>query len=189
MPTLAAATARIRFRYAEPAGFGRITQVGLIRNSAGPTGNAPLRILDSFALVYSLDGTAAYHDANGVRASLHPGDALLVFPELAHMYGPPPGGRWSEFYLVFDGPVFDLWRAQGLLDVTRPVFHCGPVDRWLPRLESVPDTPRRPGASIREVCRLQDVLAAMLDAATVGQGPTGDAAFLSRACALLESDL
>lgn len=189
MPAATPPPIRVRYRYAEPARFGRITQVGLIRNSAGPAPQRPMRALDSYALVYSLDGRARYEDANGLRREIEPGDAILVFPELPHMYGPPPGGRWDEFFLVFDGPVFDLWRAQGLLDPARAVFRCEPVDGWLPRLESVPDAPRRPGASVREVCRLQDVLAAMLDAAAPGSGEAGERRFLSRACALLESDL
>jgi AraC-like DNA-binding protein len=189
MPPAVAAPVRVRFHYAEPARFGRITQVGLIRNSAGPASQRPFRVLDSFALVYSVDGAARYEDATGLRCDIAPGDVILVFPELPHMYGPVPGGRWSEFYLVFDGPVFDLWRSQGLLDPARPVFHCDPVDRWLPRLESVPDTPRRPSASLAEVCRLQQVLSAMLDASSSGGPDAGARRFLSRACALLESDL
>jgi AraC-like DNA-binding protein len=148
-----------------------------------------MRVLDSYALVYSLAGAARYEDANGLRREVGPGDVILVFPDLPHMYGPPPGRRWSEFYLVFDGPVFDLWRSQGLLDPARPVFHCDPVDRWLPRLESVPDAPRVPSASLAEVCRLQQVLSAMLDASTAGGADAGTRKFLSRACALLESDL
>ncbi len=189
MAAVAPPPVRVRFRYAEPTRFGRITQVGLIRNSSGPAGQGPMRVLDSYALVYSIDGAAVYRDAATGPRAIGPGDVILIFPDQPHMYGPPPGGRWSEFFLVFDGPVFDLWRAQGVLDPARPVFRCEPVDRWLPRLEAIPDAPRRPGASLREVCRMQDVLASMLDAATPGTGEAGERRFISRACALLESDL
>ena len=179
---------QVRFRFTEPTRFGRITQAGLIRDGLG-AGLAAMRALDSYALVYALDGAAHYRDQHGVARDIAPGDVILVFPGLAHAYGPGPGERWSEFYLVFDGPVFDLWRSQGLLDPARPVFRCDPVDTWLPRLESVPDAPRTPGSSLAEVCRLQEVLAAMLAQANVAEAAVGDRRLLARACALLGSDL
>lgn len=179
----------VRFRYAEPAVFGRITQAGLLRDSTGPAGQGPMRVLDSFALVYSLDGAARYRDGNGLDRAIGPGDAILVFPDLPHMYGPQAGGRWSEFYLVFDGPVFDLMRDRGLLDSTRPVRHAEPVDQWLARLESVTRAPRRPGGTLLEASRLVSVLADLLSADGGGEAPDADRRLVQRACALLESDL
>ena len=188
-PARTAPATHVRFRFDEAPRFGRITQAGLIRDSAGPSGQRPLRVLDSYALVYTVDGAATYRDAAGPPRDLKPGDALFIFPDVAHMYGPEPGGRWSEFYLVFDGPVFDLWRTQGLLDPAHPVMRCEPVDRWLPRLESVPDAPRAPRSSLAEVCRLQEVLAGMVAHAAAGGAAAADRRLIARACALLESDL
>ena len=56
------------------------------------------------------------------------GDVVLVLPERAHWYGPGRGRTWDELYLVFDGPVFDLWRGTGVLDEAHPV-HSAP-DGW-----------------------------------------------------------
>jgi AraC-like DNA-binding protein len=185
----AAEAVRVRFRFAEPAAYGRITQAGLIRDSAGASGQQPYRVLDSYALVYSLDGACRFTDANGFAADLVPGDALLLFPDLPHRYGPPPGVRWSEFYLVFDGPVFDLMRERGILNPARPILHVEPVHVWLARMESVTDVPRRPGASVREAARLQLLLADMLDAARRTPAEEGNRRLIERACAMLESDL
>lgn len=179
----------VRFRYAEPAVFGRITQAGLLRDSTGPADQRPMRVLDSYALVYTIDGAARYRDGNGLDRAVRPGDAILVFPDLPHMYGPGSGGRWSEFYLVFDGPVFDLMRDRGLLDPARPVRHAEPVNAWLARLESVTRSPRRPGGTLQEASRLVAVLADLLAADGGGEEPDADRRLVQRACALLESDL
>lgn len=176
----------VRFSFGAPPNFGRITQVGLLRDSRGHMRS--VRVIDSYALVYSLDGIAHYWDENGTLCDIRPGDVILIFPELKHKYGPAPDEHWSEFYLVFDGPVFDLWRRQKLLEPPCPVLHCEPVDYWLKRLESVTSAPRRPGGELGEACRLQAVLAEMLTASRL-KDQDRDQEWITRACALLESDL
>jgi len=47
-----------------------------------------MRILGNYALVLLTAGKGYYLDANDRSADLEPGDAILVFPELAHAYGP-----------------------------------------------------------------------------------------------------
>lgn len=170
--------------------LGRITLAGFIRNGRGIPAH-PLRVLGSYAIVYLVDGGGRFRDANGLSLAGEPGDLLLIFPELGHSYGPVGRSRWSELYLVFDGPVFDLWRTGGLLDPTRPLHRLEPIEHWAHRFESVLDAPHRPGAGppLLEVCRLQAVLGEALLAAG-GHGSTGEtAAWVERACALLESDL
>lgn len=75
-----------------------------------------MRVLGSYALVYVVGGGGEYSDARGTRRQVSEGDLIWVFPDIPHAYGPARGGRWDEIYLVFDGPVFDLWRQRGLLD-------------------------------------------------------------------------
>ncbi|MCG5051442.1 MAG: AraC family transcriptional regulator [Myxococcales bacterium] len=179
---------RFRFQYSTASQLGRITEAGLIRNSQGPH---EWRTLGHYALVYSLSGGAQYRDRNGIHQDIDPGDVILLFPDLPHAYGPKPGQTWSEFYLIFDGPVFDLWRAKGILDPTAPKHHAHPVDVWLRRLEQVVQRARKPGLTLPllEVCRLQDVLAEIVTggaAAARGQGPLPE---IARACALLASDV
>ena len=93
---------------------GEIELAGLLRNVPGidPTG---MRILRRFTLVLMIEGRGYYRDARGTKLELGPGDVVLVFPEIAHAYGPMPGSEWTQVYFVFDGPQFQLWRAQGLL--------------------------------------------------------------------------
>jgi AraC-like DNA-binding protein len=176
-------------RNATRSPLGRISLAGLSRNGRGIP-RRPMRVLGSWAVVYVLDGGGRYEDANGLRLILRAGDLLVVFPDLPHTYGPPGNARWTELYLVFDGDVFDLWRATGLLDPAQPVRHLEPIEHWAHRLESVLGAPHQQDAAppLLEVCRLQMVLAEAL-AGGGGQRADEEAAWLARARALLEADL
>ncbi len=180
---------RFRFQYSAASHLGRVTEAGLIRNSQGPR---QWRVLGQYALVYSLSGSAHYRDRNGIHQDIEPGDVILLFPDLPHAYGPQPGQTWSEFYLIFEGPVFDLWRAKRVLDPATPIHHAHPVDVWLQRLEQVVERARKPGLTLPllEVCRLQTVLAEIVTGGAAAAS-SGKAALpeIARACALLASDL
>jgi AraC-like DNA-binding protein len=160
--------------------LGRITLTGTIHNSIGLPPK-PMRVLGSYAVVYLLAGGGHYADANGCRQRVGAGDLLVLFPDLAHTYGPEPGGRWDEIYLVFEGPVFDLWRQSGLLTPAQPVHHLEPVRWWQQRLAGVVapnlSTPER-------LALLQAVLAGALAA-----GAQPEEAWLRPARALLEADM
>jgi len=122
--------------------------------------------LGSYALVYLVKGGGEYGDARGVRRPVRQGDLIWIFPELAHHYGPLPGGRWDEIYLVFTGPVFDLWRGQGLLDPDDPVWHLAPPSYWLDQIASVAQSaqssqPAPPGGDLEPAIRLQALFTAM----------------------------
>jgi AraC-like DNA-binding protein len=150
-----------------------------------------LRVLGSYALVYLIDGSGRYRDENGLTLNVRAGDLFFLFPELGHTYGPVGASKWTELFLVFDGPVFDLWRKNGLLDPTQPLHHLEPIEHWAHEFEAILGAPRRPGVAppLLEVCRLQTVLGEAL-LASGGRGPVGEeAAWAERACTLLESDL
>lgn len=145
-----------------------------------------MRILGKYALVYLLDGDGTYRDADGRKCAVRPGDLILLFPELAHCYGPEDGGVWSEIYLVFSGPVFDLWHRAGMLLSDFPVAHLEPVAFWQKQLESVVPKSTSSGDQLSAICRLQCLLA---DA----QRASGDAAerepkWFQRAKLLLSDD-
>lgn len=148
-----------------------------------------MRVFGSYALVYVMAGGGTYRDANRVRREITPGDCILVLPELAHYYGAPRGARWDECYITFEGPLFDLWRAAGWLDATRPVFRLDPLENWLPRFRAFAETPR--GVTrverARELAALQGLLADILETAPDGAVPPPD--WLRRARWLLESNL
>lgn len=150
-----------------------------------------MRVLGHYAIVYVFDGGGFYRDARGVDQRVTAGDLLVLFPTLGHSYGPGPQDTWSEFYLVFNGLVFELWEKHGLLRPDQPIHRLDPVDYWLKRFESVLGAPRTLGFAppLLEVCRLQQVLGEALVGGPRGAADQADAQWVSRACALLEADL
>lgn len=150
---------------------------------------SPLRILGSYAVVYLLAGAGHYADANGVEAMLGPGDLLLIFPDLAHTYGPSENQAWSELYLVFDGPVFDLWRTTGVLDSSQPVRHLEPIDYWARAFEKVAVDLHLPGVgpALSNVCTVLSILAEALTTPEKINDPD-DRQWLASATALLDAD-
>lgn len=152
----------------------------------------PMRRLGSFAAVYLLAGEGRYEDGAGRNRHVGTGDLIMVFPDLPHRYGPPAGGLWDQLYLVFDGPVFELWRSTGLLDDDRPVSRLPADGRWAHRFAELVFLDQRttPGAVLRDVTRLQVLISDALAAATAGgTGGDDDQLWLARATALLESEL
>lgn len=130
----------IIFRHATGGSpLGRIAEAGYVR--LGPGGGLkPWRMYGRYALVYLLDGAGYYADTRGGRQPLAPGNLVIVRPDLGHAYGPHAavGSFWHEYYLVFEGPVFDLWARGGLLlDAARPVRRLKPIDAWLRRFVGI----------------------------------------------------
>ena len=96
-----------------------------------------MRVLGSYSFIYMVNVDGYYADANGHTCDLSSGDLVLIFPELAHAYGPKPGTSWDQLYWVFNGPQFDFLRGSGLLHPSRPVWHVEPVDYWHRRFYEV----------------------------------------------------
>jgi AraC-like DNA-binding protein len=139
--------------------LGAVSIAGYIRNSRGIS-LTRLRTFGKYALVYLVNGSGRMRSGDAPTIPCRAGDLLFVYPEIPHGYGPGPGESWNEFYLVFDGPVFDLWRQMGLLNPENPVRHLPSVSSWLPQMEAVAD-PRLPDNAegmLRRVCRLQKFL-------------------------------
>lgn len=143
-----------------------------------------MRVLGSFAVVYLLSGTGRYADALGTHETVRPGDLLLLFPEVAHTYGPAVGSHWDETYIVFDGPVFELWRERGILAPAEPVFHLEPVDYWQRRFAEVSAAGLSP---LERVCRVQTVLADALTNYRRDPAAARDEEWLAGARALLNA--
>jgi AraC-like DNA-binding protein len=149
-----------------------------------------MRVLGKYALVLLREGGGRYRDANGIDCRVQAGDALLLCPELAHSYGPGPGERWSETYVVFEGRVFDLWRECGLLDSAQPVLHLDAPEQWHQALELLVAATRPVTAAERalEISRLIGILTEITAAAAVEQSAAAGQ-WLAEACTLLGSDL
>lgn len=132
--------------------------------SSRGTSRSHMRVLGSYALVYLTGGTGEYQLAGESPRPCRAGDLLVVFPEIAHRYGPPKGAFWREMYIVFAGALFDLWRAHGILSVNHPVLHPGnsPKLRSLFRkvVGSYPCT--RTSRQLEMVAELQQFLTSVL---------------------------
>jgi len=140
--------------------LGRVKRAAFFSNSPGIRTRA-MRVLGSYAVVYVLNGGGQYQDVNGVDRAIEQGDLIMLFPELAHRYGPTDDRKWSEFYVMFEGPIFDLWRECRLLNQDEPVQHLEPIPYWVKRFESAVGNPRKAGDAdpLTGVCRFQQVLA------------------------------
>lgn len=182
MPDVAAAGGLPRHN--EP---GAVTGASFLPASPGVKRGA-MRVFGSYALVYVVAGKGTYRDARRVQHEISPGDCILVLPELAHHYGAMRGERWDEYHIIFEGELFDLWRAAGWLDAGRVVFRLEPMEEWLPRFRAFAEAPRAASRAqrAREVTELQRLLADIL--ATAGDEQSSTPGWLQRACRVLEQD-
>ncbi len=147
------------------------------------------RTLPHFTLVYVTRGDGTYRDENGLNLPVRAGDAILIFPGVEHWYGPKRGETWDEFYLVFEGPVFDMWREGGCFDRDRPVIPLRPMDFWRDRILSIINQPdaHTENELLRESIRLQELLADITQAGEEDLG--GDIAWLERAKAAIAATM
>ena len=139
--------------------LGAVSVAGYVRNGGGIS-LTQMRTFGKYALVYLLEGSGRIRSGKQATVPCRAGDLLFVYPEIPHGYGPGPGEMWSEYYVVFNGAVFDLWRQEGLLNPEKPLVHLPEISRWLPRLQAVADSrlPDTPEGMLRRVCLLQKFL-------------------------------
>jgi AraC-like DNA-binding protein len=172
---------RTVFQNAPSSPLGRVSIAGTIFHSGGVPCDS-MRVLGSYAVVFMLDGSGFYRDVNGVSLDVGAGDLILIFPDIAHCYGPYEYSHWTEIYLVFEGAVFDLWRQNGVICPSRPLLRLGAPEYWLRHLESVTQDSSH---ALRQICALQHVLS---EALTHAETSSREHGWLRRACALLESN-
>jgi AraC-like DNA-binding protein len=144
---------------------------GSLGNSTGLSFTT-MRVLGSYALVYLLEGGGHYQLRGQAALPCRAGDLLMVFPDIAHAYGPRRGGKWSEIYIVFEGAVFDLWRRHGLLNPNHPILRMSPVARHAERLREIAamGLGSDPARKLLQVCELQTYLAAALAKPVIAGG-------------------
>ncbi|MDR3708589.1 MAG: AraC family transcriptional regulator [Capsulimonadaceae bacterium] len=169
----------------EATPIGHLRVAGWICGGDGVVPAYPLRVYGSFAIVFIIDGAGVYRDVNIRRQPVSAGDAIVVFPELPHTYGPSPGTLWSEVYFVFDGPAIEAIRQAGLIDPARPVIRPGPGTDWIERLQEAFNGLYPPGRAgrLRQFSRFLDVLTEML--LSLDAPKTGPPNWLTLATSLL----
>lgn len=126
----------------------------------GP-GVPELRELDCYALVYPTNGKARYSDDKIKNQLVQAGDLMLLFPGKPHMYLPDKREYWTEFWLLFSGPAFDLWRDAGIMNPDAPITRLLPIDYWYRRFEVIleMDLHGQQHNALERICALQRVLA------------------------------
>jgi AraC-like DNA-binding protein len=145
---------KLFFQDAGVCGLGRLSAA--IRQTGGA--GVIRRRIDCFALVYNMRGVGRFSHSHSPPIELAPGDAFLLFPGVVHDYTPANGQTWHQIYMLFEGPIFELWQLRGLLDVARPLYHLEPVSYWESRIEKVW---QEEATTLERVIRLQGLLSDM----------------------------
>ena len=152
-----------------------------------------MRILGEFALVYVYEGKGFYKDENGYYTDISAGDCIFIDPKLAHIYGPKKKQKdhWKEFFIVFNGEVFDLWKKHNILNTKKPVIHLEPIDLWLKELESIwenyqsSNPTNSDNNTLIPIIELQNTIASMLYNNPSHKSNREDAEWLTRASEIL----
>lgn len=149
----------------------------------------PFRFYDAYAFVYILGGRGSYRDTSGISSPIARGDAILVFPAHPHWYGPERGTRWSELFVVFEGPAFDLWRQTGVISSAQPLLQLpDPKDCERPLIHLLESgRPRSDREALIDIVRFVELLTRAVAVGSPGRGAGLDA--MEWAQALLQSEL
>jgi AraC-like DNA-binding protein len=174
----------MRFREQVQPGSSAVFGAGWIADKRGSCDDRDWR---AYGLVYLTAGGGTYADASGHRATLVPGDLMLLFPGLRHSYGPATPGDWTEVWLGCRGPVFAALESDGVIDRRRPVLHPGLDEGLIARFDGLVAAVDRAGGTSDAVlvARLHQLIAEL---ATAERAPA-PSSLVARARAELESDL
>ena len=174
-----------------PGRLGRVTYAGR-HEAVQAVESMRMRYWDTYSVVYVCSGAARFEDESGRNRPVGPGDLMLMFPRHGYRYLATPDVPWTEIFVQFDGPVFDLWRERRLLRPAEPVWRLEPLAYWRPKLAEIA-APRVEGESeeesaLRRVCLLQAFLAEAYNAVHRAERDAGQSAWLKRAHALLDEN-
>ncbi len=146
------------------------------------------RILRSYSLVLVTEGKGSYRDDTGVSFNLLPGDVILIDPECKHWYGPDRGTVWDEIFIVFEGPLFDLWAENNLLDLRRKRLRFTPLNHWIERFVHTCGTQHNGNHKdqVKDVLRVQQLLYEVHEASQTDRGSSQD--WLEKAKQLIQTE-
>lgn len=179
---------RFLLQHGSGTAIGRVSWSGYHWTDKADPIETPMRPYGNYAMVYLLEGGGYYRTAQGAERKVRAGDLIITFPDIPRHYGPITGQPWGEFYIIFDGPVFDLWRTRGLLDPRQPIRHLEPLDYWRRRFEQVVtryDTSEQ--YALERVCLLQELIGELVRFWRHQDVATEDRAWLAQAYAMLDA--
>jgi AraC-like DNA-binding protein len=138
--------------------LGGVRMSGFVKDGRGVLQKR--RVLNRYCLVYVIKGEGTYVDTFGREFKIKEHDAFITMPEIPHHYGPTKTGFWDEIYIIFEGPVFDLWRGEGLFNWPEPTVNLPTEGFWIDRfVETVNgDNGGDPRKMMAEALRLQTLL-------------------------------
>lgn len=171
--------------------LGTIRLAGVNKGGFGVgLGRTGLRTIACYGVSYILGGQGVYRDQRGEERPVRKDDAVLFFPGIPHGCGTAPGEFWDEFWFEFEGPVFDLMRANGLLDPQQPVHHAPGSDYWFRRLFDLIPAEHLAKKTLPHITISRFVLALMelLADAKISQAPAPRPDWIETACALLTDE-
>ena len=109
----------ILLAHAKPTRIGQLRLVGEVVDHE-PVVSRPFRVMDAYVLSAVTDGHGSFRHEDGRVLPIGPGTFTIVLPGVPHWYGTPPGKRWTETFVVFTGPLFDMLAANGTLASSGP---------------------------------------------------------------------
>lgn len=148
--------------------LGTIVYAGTKWNSQATYAHAAppdyLRPTPHYLLVYTLEGEADYFDDTGIKTVMGVGSLMWAAPGVNQSYGPRSAEPWSEFFMWFGGPLFDLWQASGYPGPQSRHLQLEPRDYWLSQFQELvaPVGASSAGAHLLRLGRLQQILATAL---------------------------
>lgn len=106
--------------------FG-LEALGADQQTLGPSGGLihKFRTLQTFALVYVVEGENEFESAPTGTISIREGELFFLFPGVSHRYGTNAEQHSFSYWYVFDGQLPLEWMKQGLLNPTSPVYNIG----------------------------------------------------------------
>jgi len=168
---------------ATPTRIGQLLLVGEVVDYE-PVVSTPFRVMDAYVLSAVTAGRGSFRHHDGRVQPIGPGTCTVVPPGVPHWYGTEPGRRWTETFVVFAGPLFDMLAASGVLAVAGPR-----LPRPAPSIAGLRTVlrarPRSARAAERQLLALADWL---LDTEEGGAGPAPSDA-VAAAADLLAGDL
>lgn len=90
------------------------------------------RILPMYAVIYVSRGENYFESEATGRLTIRAGQTYMLFPGLWHKYG-ACDTEWEHYWFVFEGTIPDMYRTNGMLAPSAPVYDTPGLSAYLPQ--------------------------------------------------------